>query len=90
MTLERNMIEFLAVSMCIDCQKLSYSSRKVARRATNWYTKHKTVYRCPIVHGLWHVGALPQAVLRGDIDRKEYYGNKQSGQAVDCPGKAAS
>lgn len=73
MTVERNMVQFLAVRWCDDCEKLSYPSRKVARKVSNWYTTPKSVYRCPKLDFHWHVGALPAAVRNGSIDRQEYY-----------------
>lgn len=45
----------------------------MARKAANEYTTHKTPYRCYVLPQFWHVGALPRAVIMGDMDRSFYY-----------------
>lgn len=77
MTLERNMVQFLAVRWCDPCQKLAYPSRKVARKVSNSYTNHKSPYPCPVFDSLWHVGRLPDAVREGSMDRWEYYNGRE-------------
>lgn len=65
----------LATAYCYKHEKLSYSSRRIAKQVARNHADHKSVYRCDANPVLWHVGGLPPAVLRGEKTRNEYYGN---------------
>jgi hypothetical protein len=62
-----------SVTWCEKHQKLSYVSRKDARRIASRLPEHKTPYRCEFSDNLWHIGGLPARVKYGEMDRKEFY-----------------
>lgn len=56
----------IAVNWCEEHRKLSYASRKDARKVARRHPEHKTPYRCmPNNPHLWHIGALHPLVLQG-------------------------
>jgi hypothetical protein len=55
-----------SIAWCEDHQKLLYFTRKEARRAARRHPEHKTPYRCSVLTGLWHVGALHPLVIAGE------------------------
>jgi hypothetical protein len=55
----------IATSWCEHHRKLSYISRKVARRVARRHPEHKSPYRCTEQPELWHIGALHPLVLQG-------------------------
>ena len=63
-----------AMGFCTPCGKLLYVSRKVARKIARQHREaHKSVYQCPVNQALFHVGGVPNQVIRGDLTRSEYY-----------------
>jgi hypothetical protein len=58
---------------CQDCDKLYYSSRGNAKQNLKRLRHHgkQHVYECPTHEGWWHVGHLPEAVVRGEHGREE-------------------
>jgi hypothetical protein len=73
---------------CDFCSKLSYVSRKAARKVARNHATHKSVYPCPLndpVAGvrlgieynffpLFHVGGLALPIRQGHVTRGEFYG----------------
>lgn len=60
---------------CWACRKLSFASRKEARRQAALLPKESDGYRarayqCP-VSGAWHVGHLPEDVIKGEVSRQK-------------------
>ena len=62
------------LSICERCDKVTFLTRKAARRAARVMKGGNLPrpYPCPHTDGWWHVGHLPQAVRQGEIDRDEY------------------
>ena len=58
----------LAFGHCDECGKYSFTNRSLARRAARLVDRSMAAYRCPHSEW-WHVGHMPTAVRRGDIDR---------------------
>ncbi|MEV6633901.1 hypothetical protein AB0M54_24430 [Actinoplanes sp. NPDC051470] len=58
---------------CEGCGKVSFVSRKDARRGARRAVdgERPRAYRCP-TSPYWHLGHLPEDVRRGVIDREEY------------------
>lgn len=60
------------------CGKRAHITRSSAeehqRRLRQSGDKGSRPYRCPEGNGLWHVGHLPDAVIRGDVTATEHYG----------------
>lgn len=55
------------------CAKVSYFSRREARRACRrHHDGHMNAYRCR-EHGAWHIGHLAPIVIRGLRSRAEVY-----------------
>lgn len=54
-------------------EKLLYLGRKAARQAARLHVEHKGTYVCDFNSGLYHVGGLPEAVLRGRLTRDQVY-----------------
>ena len=63
-----------AMGWCTKDGKLLYASRKVARQAAREHVSHKNEYQCSEIPGLWHIGEVPERVIRGEMTRNEYYG----------------
>lgn len=64
-----------AMGWCAPCGKLLYDTRKKAKRiAREHHQAHKSEYPCPVNQILWHVGEVPEEVIKGNITRNEYYG----------------
>jgi hypothetical protein len=62
----------LAVAWCDQHRKLSYRSRKDARKVARRHTDHKIAYRCLPNHpDLWHVGSIHPLVLAGAKTKDE-------------------
>lgn len=63
-----------ALHTCVVCGKLSYRSRKVARKVAN--QRHPdsrlSAYPCPENGAYWHIGHLPANVRHGVVDRAGY------------------
>jgi hypothetical protein len=64
-----------AMGWCTTDEKLLYVNRKMARKAAKEHPEHKSEYRCSANPGLWHIGGVPGAVIRGEMTRREYYGS---------------
>lgn len=61
-------------STCMACGKRTYANAKMAKRAARQlHDTHRDAYPCESGSG-WHIGQLPQAVLRGETTRSEWYG----------------
>lgn len=62
---------------CEHCDgKRRYLSKAAARQQARAHTGDAgsmSAYECPAVPGQWHIGHLPRAVVRGEIDRTTYY-----------------
>jgi predicted secreted protein len=58
---------------CQSCGKLSYTTRKDARRSASRYpgAHHLNAYPCPHGQG-WHLGHLRPEVIQGHLDRTSY------------------
>jgi hypothetical protein len=58
---------------CTTHEKRGYHSKKEAERAARIYhpTEHLDVYACSNGTGLWHIGHLPEVVVRRGVDRKQ-------------------
>lgn len=71
----REQARSLSLGWCDDCLKLSYADRKTARQVARLHKEeHKSVYQCEFRPQLWHVGGLPDAVMKGSVTRGEWYG----------------
>ena len=57
---------------CPHCGKVTYYSRKQARRAGKRISPggHPSAYPCPAAEGRWHWGHLPTVVSRGKTPRE--------------------
>lgn len=65
-----------AMGWCEFCGKLLYVDRKTAKKVANQHKEdHKSVYRCPANGAMFHVGGVPDEVIRGEISRSEYFGS---------------
>jgi len=62
-----------ALGWCAACRKLLYPSRKAARKVAREHRDHKNEYPCPVNSAMFHVGGLPESVIRGEVTRGEYY-----------------
>ncbi|MEU3013400.1 hypothetical protein [Nocardia asteroides] len=61
---------------CEPCGKRRYQSKAAAKQQARTHTGNygsMSAYECPAVPGQWHIGHLPRAVVRGEIDRTTYY-----------------
>lgn len=62
------------LSWCVAHGKKTFASRKTARRAIRLlHDTQMREYRCDHADGLWHIGHLPQATLRGRMTTREVY-----------------
>lgn len=65
-----------AMGWCPVCGKLLYATRKVARQAAREHPdRHMNEFRCDANPAMWHIGGVPDAVIKGEITRSEYYGS---------------
>jgi hypothetical protein len=65
------------IGWCDQCGKYLLSSRKAARaEARKLRGGHPSVYPCPVVANLWHVGNLSPQVVKGQLTRYQAYGGK--------------
>lgn len=63
-----------AIGWCDFHGKLLYDSRKTARKvAREHHGDHKSEYECTVTHALFHVGEVPDEVIRGEMTRTEYF-----------------
>lgn len=62
-----------AIGWCPPCRKLLYSDRKTAKKVARAHREHKSEYPCPEQDNMWHVGGVPELVIRGEMTRAEYY-----------------
>lgn len=63
-----------AFGFCELHQKLLYLTRKQARKVARSHKEdHKSVYECPVHPKLYHVGGVPDEVIRGEMTRSEYF-----------------
>lgn len=59
---------------CPFCRKIQHVTRKSAKRHVRDYPgQHLSVYRCPAGTGTYHVGHLPEPVVRGIADRHDLF-----------------
>lgn len=64
-----------AIGWCDFHGKLLYSSRKIARKVSkDHHEDHKGEYECSVTLGMFHVGGVPDEVIRGEMTRTEYFG----------------
>lgn len=64
------------------CGKRGYPSRSSARKVrTRGHSDASSLhaYRCDDDPTLWHLGHMPAAVKRGEIDRHTYYDREATG-----------
>jgi hypothetical protein len=64
-----------ALGWCPPCGKLLYATRKQAKKVSREHNSHMNEYRCPVNPAMFHVGGLPEAVIKGKLTRNEYYGD---------------
>ena len=64
-----------AIGWCPSHGKLLYVNRKTARKAAKEHPEHKSEYPCSVNTDLWHVGGVPDKVIKGEMTRTEYYGS---------------
>jgi hypothetical protein len=66
------------------CGKLSHESRASAKahakRLKRTAGEHLRPYPCPERPAFWHVGHLPQLVLKGYVTADEHYGKATRGR----------
>lgn len=64
-----------SAAYCESCQKYLYISRKAAKTVGRVHGKkaHMSVFRCPEVPTMFHIGHLARPVIQGDASRKEIY-----------------
>jgi len=61
------------VGRCEEHNKITYRTRKAARKAARSHQDdHKSTYPCEI-SGLWHVGGLSRNVISGEVERSVIY-----------------
>lgn len=65
----------LAMGWCPVHGKLLFVNRKTARKAARAHPTHKNEFQCDVNPAMWHIGELPQAVIRGEMTRDQYYGS---------------
>ena len=64
---------------CETHRKQGYSSKRWAKHAIR--TRHTgdkgmSAYTCADGNGIWHIGHLPKAVVRGQIGREDIYNGR--------------
>lgn len=62
-----------ALGWCDYHQKLLYDGRKQAKKAARMHVEHKSTYECSFSPGLFHVGGLPESVMRGRLTRGQVF-----------------
>lgn len=64
-----------SAAYCEPCQKFLYISRKSAKTVGRVHGRkaHMSVYPCPEVPSMFHIGHLAKPVITGDTTRKEVY-----------------
>lgn len=63
-----------AAGWCEFHEKLLYVDRKTARKVSKQHHEdHKSEYECTMVPGMYHVGGVPDEVMKGQMTRTEYY-----------------
>lgn len=68
----------LALGWCQVHGKLFYIDRKTAKKAARLHSTHKNEYPCDVYPIMWHIGELPEAVIRGEMTRDQYYDRSAS------------
>jgi hypothetical protein len=59
-----------------ECGKIGFNSRADAKRVARMLSRQMLrAYECPYVEDrvVWHLGHLPKATARGEIDRSEVF-----------------
>lgn len=64
-----------SAAYCEPCRKFLYISRKAAKTVGRVHGKkaHMSVYRCPEVPSMFHIGHLARPVIEGESSRREVY-----------------
>jgi hypothetical protein len=69
-----------------ECGLKGYETRHAAKQAARGHhDSHVRPYRCRGGCDYWHVGALPEAVIRGDVTAGELYDHREASQGRRSP-----
>ena len=58
---------------CDNCQKLTYFTRKAAKKVGHRLPVRRNAYPCPYNSNFFHVGELPKPIRQGHVTRDEFY-----------------